>query len=284
MLRSMFLGRRGRIAITAGGLLLGGWGCGRDIDDAASPTYVSLLYYPGWVQNSLAPTDIDYAAVSHIMHFGFDPTTAGTMCTCDMQSTLYPPVAIAAAHAAGKKIVVVVGGEGQGENFVGATGTANLATFIDNIVTLKNLHGYDGVDIDWEESVTEAPYVALVQGLRTAMGPDVFLSIDVDTGQHPPEIVAAAEPYVTMINDMTYWDSGETEQSAYEHAGVPAYKLTLGVGYPHLDQTQADVQRKVSAIESSGWAGAMEWQVGDLSPATEDERLAPLRTLMKLTR
>jgi hypothetical protein len=244
---------------------------------------LSLLYYPGYVQNDLPPTQIDYTAASHIMHFAFSPTMTGTLCTCDMQSLAYPAAAIRAAHAAGKQIIVVIGGKGRGANFVAATSAANLAVLVKSIVTLTTMYGYDGVDIDWEESVTQAPYVALLQGLRTALGPDAFLSIDVDPGQHPPAIVAAAEPYVTLINDMTYWDSGVAEQSAYEHAGVPATKLTLGLGFPsgYFDQTEAAVQTKVTAIESNGWAGAMAWQIGNLTSPMTDTRLIPLRALVQ---
>jgi hypothetical protein len=248
----------------------------------APGSHISEIYYPGWVQNNLAPSAIDYTPWTHIMHFGFDPTATGGIALADMQNASYPAAAVSAAHAAGKQIILCIGEQGVGAQFVGATSPGYINGFAANIVATMRQYGYDGVDIDWEEQVTQTPYVSLLQTLRAdlnAVRPGVWLSIDVDTGQHPPATVAAANPYVTMVNDMTYWDSGITEQNAYIAAGIPASKLTLGIGFSagYFDQTQSAVQTKVNAVAANGYAGTMAWFMGDLT-SQSDPRLIPLRS------
>ena len=53
------------------------------------------------------------------MHFGMYPTTNGGVALADMQSTSYPPAAVNVANAAEEKIILVIGGEGQGAGFLG---------------------------------------------------------------------------------------------------------------------------------------------------------------------
>ena len=54
---------------------------------------------------------------------------------------------ISRAHAKDIKVSICVGGD---EHFPQATNNSNLNTFVNNIVNFVNVHGFDGVDIDWE--------------------------------------------------------------------------------------------------------------------------------------
>ena len=53
------------------------------------------------------------------------------------------------AHAMGVKVIIEIGGESS-ENFVSATNSTYINTFVSQIVTFVNDHGLDGVDINWE--------------------------------------------------------------------------------------------------------------------------------------
>src|SRR5262249_6888238 len=158
------------------------------------------------------------------MHFGWDPTATGGICTCtgDMNTSFAAP-AVAAAHANGRSIILAVGEANEGTNFAGATQSLYIDSFVTNIVSTMQQYGYDGVDIDWEENVTLAPYATLIQKLRTALDnvqPGIWLSIDVDPPQVAPAIVASVASYVTEVNDMTYYNDGISDQNKYIAAGV----------------------------------------------------------------
>src|SRR5258705_79589 len=82
---------------------------------------------------------------------------------------------VAAAHAAGVKALLGVGGDasvGAPAGFQGATTPANRALFVTNIVAAMAAGGYDGVDINWESIEFPrdvSPFQAFVADLRTAL-------------------------------------------------------------------------------------------------------------------
>jgi GH18 family chitinase len=74
------------------------------------------------------------------------------------------------AQAKGVKVSICVGGDNT--YFPQATHSANLTTFVSNIVDFVNVHGFDGVDIDWERprNLTEwNQCIALLESLRDEM-------------------------------------------------------------------------------------------------------------------
>ncbi len=241
-------------------------------------------YYPGWEMNKTPVTEVDYTAFTTIMSFGMYPSPDGGVGINDMQSAENARAQVAAAHTAGKKINLTIGGEGQGTGFLGAASNRHRATFIRNIIDTMQTYGYDGVDIDWEEQVPQhqSDYVALVHELRgmlNVFSPVSYLSIDVDTGQIPPPIVTQLYASVDSVNLMSFWSDGLDQVSAYTSAGVPANKLVLGIGLSadYVDQTVESVQTKVNLAKTKGLLGTLCWEIGNLKTARTDPRLQPLR-------
>jgi SAM-dependent methyltransferase len=258
----------------------------------ASPgyRYASIMEYPGWVQNHLAPNQIDYSPYTAIDHFGLWPTTTGGIAVGDMQSLSHLAPAVAAAHAHHRQIYMSVGEVRQGTDFAGAARPQYRQKFIDNIVSYVKKYNYDGVDIDWEEHVpdNQAEYITLLRGLRGALdqafpGQHKVLGCDVDTGQIPPVIAAQVASSVDYMAMMAYWDTGASSFKAYRKAGIPASKLVLGIGLSaeYYDTTEARVQAKVKLMKSDGMEGLLGWQIGDLHGTNSDPRLDPLRALVR---
>ena len=253
---------------------------------SASPghKYISFTSYPGWIQASIPPGKFNFAPWTIINDFGLWPTPTGGIAVGDMGSLSYIPPAVAAAHRAGRMIIMAVGEQGVGAKFVGAASPKYQARFITNITNYVAKYHFDGVDIDWEEDVPQnaANYVSLIKNLRGALDRGfprhMFLSADVNTGQIPPYIAAQITPYVDTLNLETFQNNGISSVAAYAGAGIPASKMLLGIGVAngYYDINQARVAAKVNYVETHGLAGTLLWQPGNLRTQETDPRLTPL--------
>jgi chitinase len=134
----------------------------------------STGYFPGWEQASMTASNIDFTALTHVIHFAVVPNSNGTLDSgVNNISFANSTNVISCAHADGKPALICVGGPNTETAFQAATSAANLPVFINNLTNFMATRGYDGIDIDWEPlSVADGPQFAnLVQGLRTALNP-----------------------------------------------------------------------------------------------------------------
>ncbi|MDB6023167.1 MAG: hypothetical protein JWQ04_3024, partial [Pedosphaera sp.] len=127
---------------------------------------------------------------------------------------------ISRAHAAGKKVLICLGGASSESGFQGATSVANLTTFIGNVTNFMSTWGYDGVDVDWEPLIAAdaSQYTNLIKGLRTALnGFSQQKLLTAAAGAYsdyrdPPateyHIFASLQSQFDQINIMTYDLSG----------------------------------------------------------------------------
>lgn len=251
--------------------------------------YESFTSYPGWIQASIPPGRFNFAPYTVISDFGLDPTLTGGICLCDLDSLSNITAVVAAAHHAGKTVIMAIGEVNEGNYFASAASPRYRAMFISNIVSFVSRYGFDGVDVDWEEQVpqNQADYIALVKGLRGALnaafpGKSMYLSADVDVGEIPPDIAAQIAPYVNSLNMETFQDNGVSSVAAYTQAGIPASKLLLGIGVAsnYYDTTEARVAAKVKYVEDHGLKGTLLWQPGYLNTYRTDPRLNPLLAML----
>ncbi|HEV2693964.1 MAG TPA: glycoside hydrolase family 18 protein [Verrucomicrobiae bacterium] len=181
-------------------------------------------YYPGYEQQfNLPASDIDFGALTHIIHFSAIPNANGTLNTGDNYLTPANSTSLVTlAHAAGVKALVCVGGAGSENAFLSAVSN-NLPVLINSLTNFVVARGYDGVDIDWEPCPTKdfLFYTNLVAGLRAALnnlGPAKLLTVA--AGAYPPygdpptaefKMYAAVQNQLDQINIMTYDLSGAYE-------------------------------------------------------------------------
>ena len=177
---------------------------------AQSNPWVSA-YYAGWNQGYLPPSEIDYSAVTDIIHFALVPQTNGSL---DYLSNSISPAnsaaLVQAAHGAGRKALVCIGGWNTEGGFLGATSGGTMNTFVSNIVSFTTSRGYDGVDIDWEplNAGDANQYVAFITALRTALdGVSPRPMLTAATGWQPA-IIAQVQSKLDQVNIMTYDMSG----------------------------------------------------------------------------
>ena len=115
---------------------------------------------------------IPYQKLTHINHAGVSFDSTGTLSV--PQGFLEPELNVR-AHAAGVKVLLLLGGD-----FAGLEASGAGQTLLDNIAAFEKQYGYDGVDVDWEfpgDDGDRAFLVQLMSGFRKS-NPDYVLSID----------------------------------------------------------------------------------------------------------
>src|ERR1019366_4393654 len=129
-------------------------------------------YYPGWEQAGMPASNIDFTTLTHVIHFSVVPNADGSLdSTANNISVTNSGDIVTRAHAAGRQVLICVGGGGTESLFQGATTTTNLPIFVNNLTNFMAARGYDGVDIDWEPlPSSDAPsYTNFVNSLRSAL-------------------------------------------------------------------------------------------------------------------
>ena len=238
----------------------------------ANDTVFAAGFDPVWVtgyhvgyQQAMYPTaSIDYAAISHIVIGPVVPNSNGTLnTTYDIDATNGPLWAIgvaAAAHTAGRKATLMVGGAGSIGGWQGAANATNRAAFVTHLLSTMDSVGADGLDLDWEplNSGDYANFTALATALRNAR-PNMILTIPVGwtnpNYQVSDSFFGTIAPLFDQINIMSYdmewgadgWKSWFTSAlhgasattpssidssvDFYLASGVPRSKLGIGIGF-----------------------------------------------------
>lgn len=179
-------------------------------------------YYVGYERALLPLNEIDFGTVTHLMVGRERPLADGTLShEYDIDATngpIWARSAVGAAHAAGRKAILMVGGAGELAGWQAAASDAHRAAFVTNLLADVDAYGYDGLDLDWEplEGATDkANLKALAQALRAAR-PGLLLTIPV--GWINPNYMTAdpywadVAPLFDRINVMTYDMAGADSQ------------------------------------------------------------------------
>ena len=184
----------------------------------------STAYYPGWVQSSLAASNVDFTALSHVIHFSTVPNSNGSLDSSANSLTVgNSSDVVTRGHAAGKKVLFCVGGAGSQSGFQGATSAANLSKFVTNLVNLMVARSYDGIDLDWEPlpSTDFAQFTNLVNSLRTALN-----------GFTPPKLLTAAVSAYPVFGESAapYYAMFVALQGKFDQINVMTYDLSGAYG------------------------------------------------------
>jgi len=221
-------------------------------------------YYVGYAINAYPIASIDWSGITHII---FAPLIVNADQSLNLsfsdQNGTGPQDAMAlaqAAHAHGVKALLMLGGAGAGANIAAAAGAAQRAAFVNALVNAMTTLGYDGIDLDWEDSVNLDDLVSLAQALRAAR-PAMLLTypagaINGNFQTVDPRMVTLAAS-LDRFNVQTYYPStafagqgwsswfssplsgasGSTPVAIddtlqrYAAAGIPRAKLGMGIAF-----------------------------------------------------
>ena len=223
-----------------------------------------LGYYVGYAIDDYPIASIDWSGLTHI---AFAPLTVKDDGTLDLSfndsagmGEVDAKALAKAAHAHGVKALLMLGGANAGGNIATAASADGRAAFVNALLDALSKLGYDGIDLDWEDSVDLDDLVGLAQDLRAAR-PNIVLtypagSINANYQTVDPRLVTLALS-LDRFNVQTYypstafagegWDSwfssalsGAAEATPvavddtlerYAAAGIPKNKLGMGVGF-----------------------------------------------------
>ena len=133
-------------------------------------SWVTGYWFSPPVYGRLPVSKIDYSALTHIIHYAVLPSSDGTLESKSLGNiTAYASDLIQTSHQNGVQVLLGVGQTASGGDFKNATSPDNLDNFISNIMSVVDLYGYDGVDIDWENGIDTGRFTNLVNGLRTQL-------------------------------------------------------------------------------------------------------------------
>jgi chitinase len=263
---------------------------------AEKPMWVTA-YYAVWSQAGgiLAPNEIDFGAITHLVHFALSPLPDGSIDTTSQRNAITPEqsaAVVAAAHAAKKPVLLCVGGYSAGPGFHAAVADPTARVALEaNLVKLVTDRGYDGLDVDFEplDKADVPGFDAFVHDLRaglTAAKPGLLMTAA--AGQQPKEYAAIQDQF-DQINLMTYdlsgrWIGPHTwHNSSLRDNG--ATMLRPGVPYPSV---VARLQRFLDAGVSPAKLGigtafyGFVWK-GASAPAADtvdaDPKAVPYRTI-----
>ncbi|RYZ32990.1 MAG: glycoside hydrolase family 18 protein, partial [Myxococcaceae bacterium] len=220
-------------------------------------------YYTGWNADEYPPEKVDFSALTHILVGRVTPKADGTLST-KFDNDRGPEIARTLskrAHAAGRKALIMVGGSGEHDGWVGAASDANRAKFVRSLLKAMDDFGYDGLDLDWEpvEKEDRPKLLALVKALREAR-PKMLLTfplhwINTNFPTDADPWFAELAKYFDQMNLMSYemigvwdgWDSWftsaltgesgthptsvESSLKAWVAAGIPKEKLGMGIPF-----------------------------------------------------
>ena len=262
-----------RLARRFSALKSAGWGMlGLALVSAAAHGQVVAGYYPEWRVSSYPPSAIPLQNLTHVIHAFAWPNSDGSI---SYPAGFLAPVPDLAqrVHAAGKKLLVSLGGATDSDGFapMAASATAR-AKFVSNLTAFCLSNRYDGIDVDWEfpASTTDRQNLTfLVQDIRThwnQVAPQLMLTMTIGADDWYGRYfdVAALHPLLDWIDVMTYcyygsWSgmsghnaplysdpldpkqAGSADQSIRQYfhdlRGVPYGKMTLGIPFYGLTFT-----------------------------------------------
>jgi chitinase len=206
---------------------------------APRPKLWVSAYYAVWNQDSTMPVgSVDFSAMSAVMHAFISPKSDGTV---DGITPAQSKQLVDAAHAAGCRAIVSIGGENSGPSFQAVLGDTLRPVFVRNLIAFVTSRGYDGVDIDMEpiEDSDAANFTALITELRaglTTAKPGLMLTAAVSW---QPKLFASLQSMFDQINLMTYDMAGPWEgfSTWYDSPlyGAGKERMVGGDPYPSAD-------------------------------------------------
>ena len=243
-----------------------------------------LGWHPYW--NGTTYTNYQWNLLSDLVYFDYtaSPTTGANTNTSFAWSTA-SVVTVAKANNTKIHICVTMF---SGHSTFWASTTAQT-TLINNLVSLLNARGGNGINIDFEGmgSTDNAPFVTFIANLNTALNaanPNYQLSVclyavDWGTAFNIPALNSLVDFYTIMGYDYYYSGSTSAGPTAPLYNFETAYNYTLGKSISYYNKQGAPSSKLVMGLPYYG----REWEVSSTSvPAATTGSFNASRTLLSI--
>lgn len=168
-------------------------------------------YYVAYQRSLYPPEAIDWRGLTHVIMARVKANADGSLDTSfDWDPVNGPALATdiaARAHAAGRKAILMLGGDDNGAEILSAV-THHRVAFIANLRSAMTTYGYDGLDLDWENHLDWNLFQSFAQELRQAI-PNAILTLPVGPLNINYDVVEPNLPgianYLDRVNLMSYY-------------------------------------------------------------------------------
>ena len=232
---------------------------------APAPAQIVAGYYPEWRRWSYPPSAIPLEHLTHVIYCFAFPNADGTL---SYPQGFFDPVPDLEkrVHAAGKKLLISIGGALDSEGFAPMAANATTrARFVSLITGLCLSNRFDGVDLDWEFPASAAEGTNLTQLVReirahwNQVAPQLMLTMAIG-----PTDWSAKYFDVAALNYAYHWDG----VSQVPYLVSP---LNGGTIVPFDDPTS--VRLKAQYAKSLGLAGVAIWELSQDAVAIGNQPL-----------
>src|SRR6476646_1544488 len=140
-------------------------------------------YYVGYERDLYPIEAVDFGALTHLMVGRVRPLADGTVThdfdIDDVNGPIWAQATVNAAHAAGRKAILMVGGAGEIDGWRAAA-SQHRDALVANLLAVMDEFGFDGLDLDWEplEDTDQADFQALAGELR-ADRPGMLMTVPI---------------------------------------------------------------------------------------------------------
>jgi len=181
-------------------------------------------------------------------------------------------------------IFLTVGGDGGAQSYGGA---ANDPDFAENVLSFLNEYGFNGLDIDWENSLNQANLDQLVKNVYATLHANhKKLTLDVWPFPVSAYDMPVLKNNLDQINIMSYGTGLALSDcaTAFSNAGFPLNQMIGGIetelGYDQFGGTtdtlgaSGTIAQKANYALQNNMAGMMSWRL-DNDYATTDHPNTP---------
>jgi hypothetical protein len=219
----------------------------------------------GWAP--VPSVSLPWSAINQIILFNLQTETGPGLDTSNV-SEIDVPLWVATAHShPGVDAFIAIGGAGN-DNWGPACNNTNRAQFVQNLVGYATSNGFDGIELDIEDSPWMAvgpPNPAMTTCIEAvsvaAHAAGLIVSADVITNWQGPWY-APSQSYVDQYNLMTYGDDMSTMQADVADTidqGLPPSKFVIGIDVDEHPQPAGGCGQFSSYATQAGLMGTFVW-------------------------